>query len=160
GRAWPAPRRYPSRERTGAGAGVKRARTPRATPSFDASSCSRSKDGAAITRLDETSQHDAVKGAKNPRDGGRRGGDRRVAPRVGFEPTTLRLTAECSTIELPRNETEAGGRQDPASGGRRDYPGGRSPVKRAPGMELAARHGGFFGIQPLRLKPRRSALSR
>jgi hypothetical protein len=25
------------------------------------------------------------------------------APRVGFEPTTLRLTAECSTIELSRN---------------------------------------------------------
>lgn len=28
---------------------------------------------------------------------------RRVAPRVGLEPTTLRLTAECSTIELPGN---------------------------------------------------------
>ena len=27
-----------------------------------------------------------------------------LAPRVGFEPTTLRLTAECSTIELPRND--------------------------------------------------------
>jgi hypothetical protein len=26
-----------------------------------------------------------------------------LAPRVGFEPTTLRLTAGCSTIELPRN---------------------------------------------------------
>ena len=26
-----------------------------------------------------------------------------MAPRVGFEPTTYRLTAECSTIELPRN---------------------------------------------------------
>ncbi len=26
-----------------------------------------------------------------------------MAPRVGFEPTTLRLTAECSTVELPRN---------------------------------------------------------
>ena len=25
-----------------------------------------------------------------------------LAPRVGFEPTTLRLTAECSTVELPR----------------------------------------------------------
>lgn len=24
------------------------------------------------------------------------------APRVGFEPTTLRLTAACSTVELPR----------------------------------------------------------
>ena len=24
-------------------------------------------------------------------------------PRVGLEPTTLRLTAECSAIELPRN---------------------------------------------------------
>ena len=26
-----------------------------------------------------------------------------LAPRVGLEPTTLRLTAECSTIELSRN---------------------------------------------------------
>jgi hypothetical protein len=26
-----------------------------------------------------------------------------MAPRVGFEPTTLRLTAECSTAELSRN---------------------------------------------------------
>lgn len=25
------------------------------------------------------------------------------APRVGLEPTTLRLTAACSAIELPRN---------------------------------------------------------
>ena len=28
---------------------------------------------------------------------------RRLAPQVGFEPTTLRLTAGCSTIELLRN---------------------------------------------------------
>ena len=27
-----------------------------------------------------------------------------LAPRVGLEPTTLRLTAECSTIELSRSE--------------------------------------------------------
>ena len=27
----------------------------------------------------------------------------KLAPRVGLEPTTLRLTAACSTIELPRN---------------------------------------------------------
>ena len=27
----------------------------------------------------------------------------RMAPRVGFEPTTYRLTAECSAVELPRN---------------------------------------------------------
>ena len=26
-----------------------------------------------------------------------------LAPRVGLEPTTLRLTAECSTIELSGN---------------------------------------------------------
>ncbi len=26
-----------------------------------------------------------------------------LAPRVGFEPTTYRLTAECSAAELPRN---------------------------------------------------------
>jgi hypothetical protein len=29
--------------------------------------------------------------------------DFRLAPQVGFEPTTLRLTAECSTIELLRS---------------------------------------------------------
>jgi hypothetical protein len=26
-----------------------------------------------------------------------------MAPRVGFEPTTSRLTAECSTVELSRS---------------------------------------------------------
>ena len=26
-----------------------------------------------------------------------------MAPRVGFEPTAYRLTAECSTVELPWN---------------------------------------------------------
>ena len=30
-----------------------------------------------------------------------------LAPRVGFEPTTFRLTAERSTIELPRNAKAA-----------------------------------------------------
>ena len=37
-----------------------------------------------------------------------------VAPQVGLEPTTLRLTAECSAIELLRNkedEVPAGGRR-------------------------------------------------
>ena len=29
-----------------------------------------------------------------------------MAPRVGFEPTTNRLTAGCSTTELPRNTCE------------------------------------------------------
>src|SRR5436190_17412303 len=28
-----------------------------------------------------------------------------LAPQVGFEPTTLRLTAECSTVELLRSNT-------------------------------------------------------
>ena len=31
------------------------------------------------------------------------GARRRMAPRVGLEPTTTRLTAGCSTIELPGN---------------------------------------------------------
>ena len=30
-----------------------------------------------------------------------------MAPQVGFEPTTLRLTAECSTIELLRSNRQA-----------------------------------------------------
>src|SRR6185436_14535785 len=29
-----------------------------------------------------------------------------MAPRAGFEPATLRLTAGCSTVELPRNSGE------------------------------------------------------
>jgi hypothetical protein len=37
-----------------------------------------------------------------------------LAPRVGLEPTTLRLTAGCSTIELPRNVTN-NCRKGPAS---------------------------------------------
>ena len=31
-----------------------------------------------------------------------------LAPTVGFEPTTNRLTADCSTAELSRNNLEAG----------------------------------------------------
>ena len=35
---------------------------------------------------------------------GRRGSyGNSLAPQVGFEPTTLRLTAECSTVELLRS---------------------------------------------------------
>ena len=33
----------------------------------------------------------------------RSGLEKILAPRVGFEPTTLRLTAGCSAVELPRN---------------------------------------------------------
>ena len=32
-------------------------------------------------------------------------GEKELAPQVGLEPTTLRLTAECSTIELLRSKT-------------------------------------------------------
>ena len=42
-----------------------------------------------------------------------------MAPQVGLEPTTLRLTAECSAIELLRNI------ENPAA----SYPPGRSPAK-------------------------------
>ena len=31
-----------------------------------------------------------------------------MAPWKGFEPSTLRLTAECSTVELPRNIIKPG----------------------------------------------------
>src|SRR5690606_36551846 len=37
--------------------------------------------------------------------------ERRLVPRAGFEPATLRLTAGCSAVELPRNiggEPDAG----------------------------------------------------
>ena len=35
-----------------------------------------------------------------------RGGATGLAPQVGFEPTTLRLTAGCSAVELLRNTVE------------------------------------------------------
>ena len=38
----------------------------------------------------------------------RSAGRKRVAPRVGFEPTTSRLTVGCSTTELPRNRFRSG----------------------------------------------------
>ena len=41
----------------------------------------------------------ASEGASSAKIGKRR----KVAPRVGFEPTTDRLTVDCSTAELPRN---------------------------------------------------------
>ena len=37
------------------------------------------------------------------------GGPRNLAPRAGFEPATNRLTAGCSTTELPRNDASSGG---------------------------------------------------
>jgi hypothetical protein len=37
-------------------------------------------------------------------EGGEFSQGKKLAPRAGFEPATLRLTAECSTIELPRND--------------------------------------------------------
>jgi hypothetical protein len=36
-----------------------------------------------------------------------------MAPQVGLEPTTLRLTAECSAIELLRNVAERTGKARP-----------------------------------------------
>ena len=38
-----------------------------------------------------------------------------AAPRVGFEPTTLRLTAACSTTELPRHAPDGPARAAPAA---------------------------------------------
>ena len=37
-----------------------------------------------------------------------------LAPRAGLEPATLRLTAECSTIELPRNMGNTAGTKSSA----------------------------------------------
>ena len=42
-----------------------------------------------------------------------------LAPRVGLEPTTARLTAACSTIELPRNlKAQQNGLRNSGSPGR------------------------------------------
>jgi hypothetical protein len=51
------------------------------------------------------------------------GAPQQMAPRVGFEPTTNRLTAGCSTAELPRNNGM------PSRGGAlsRKAPGGLVP---------------------------------
>src|SRR5256885_16352462 len=55
----------------------------------------------------------------------------KLAPRVGFEPTTLRLTAGCSAVELPRNEPARGARRDIRSKqGRRIYQAGTGHAKR------------------------------
>ena len=60
-----------------------------------------------------------------------------MAPRVGFEPTTNRLTAGCSTTELPRNSVR--GRWGPSRRGlyqvrgRWERPGFQTPNgKRGP----------------------------
>jgi hypothetical protein len=39
--------------------------------------------------------------------GADRKSQKRLAPQVGLEPTTLRLTAECSAIELLRSGQQA-----------------------------------------------------
>ena len=47
---------------------------------------------------------------------------KRMAPQVGFEPTTLRLTAECSAIELLRSvlrHLESRDRVEDSESGRR-----------------------------------------
>ena len=45
-----------------------------------------------------------ARGAKQADDIGRM-----LAPRAGFEPATIRLTVECSTAELPRNDAKPKG---------------------------------------------------
>jgi hypothetical protein len=47
-----------------------------------------------------------------------------LAPQVGFEPTTLRLTAGCSTIELLRNTREVHDREFRARAGIRELSAG------------------------------------
>jgi hypothetical protein len=61
-----------------------------------------------------------------------------LAPRAGFEPATIRLTVECSTAELPRNEANwvrAGQRITKPPGLAKDEMG-RCPAGRADGGEL------------------------
>ncbi len=52
-----------------------------------------------VSNLDEGSRLELTLCAK---------GARSLAPQVGFEPTTLRLTAECSTVELLRSISVTG----------------------------------------------------
>jgi hypothetical protein len=52
---------------------------------------------------------------------------KRLAPRAGFEPATLRLTAGCSTVELPRNSRRMRSRPAVAAR-RRDFPAARPPI--------------------------------
>jgi len=63
--------------------------------------------GAALAPRGDTAGGTAANPAIEPLTGATKKprvcGAFREAPRVGLEPTTLRLTAGCSTIELPRN---------------------------------------------------------
>ncbi len=86
-----------------------------------------------------------------------------MAPRVGFEPTTRRLTAGCSTTELPRNSACAGG-ADP----RRGAIAGASPApqaaprldgKKKPGRSRACKVGDG-GVSPTEEDERESAPER
>jgi hypothetical protein len=45
---------------------------------------------------------------------GKKGPHKRMAPQVGLEPTTLRLTAGCSAFELLRSEQSSAKKDDPA----------------------------------------------
>ena len=63
-----------------------------------------------------------------------------MAPAVGFEPTTLRLTAGCSTVELCRNEVVGDpgfepGLPDPESGGL-PLPQSPASLTRDPGIVI------------------------
>jgi hypothetical protein len=64
-----------------------------------------------------------------------------LAPRAGFEPATIRLTVECSTAELPRNEANwvrVGAAYNKASGACK---GRNGPPPREPaGREKSLRH--------------------
>ena len=67
------------------------AETPRARDS----PARRDKPREVVAGFGSTAPHAQARGSE-------------MAPQVGLEPTTLRLTAECSTIELLRNLKEPG----------------------------------------------------
>jgi hypothetical protein len=77
--------------------------TPFSVPTTGSwSAPARSAETLLTTRPLDAKPREGTRGAslnRGPDPGSR---ERRVAPQVGLEPTTLRLTAECSTIELLR----------------------------------------------------------
>ena len=76
----------------------------RAPPVPDQLAESTGPAAASPVRVDAASAAPSLK-ARSPRNSPSYEGSRTLAPRVGFEPTTLRLTAGCSAVELPRKRS-------------------------------------------------------
>ena len=78
-----------------------------------------------------------------------------MAPRVGFEPTTNRLTAGCSTTELPRNSRETHGSALSIKFGA----AGKGPPMRGAPKKTRAPFGALEGVGYGGVSPREDAVN-